>query len=412
MAVNTMEASPTDANRQEAPARPVLIGFADALAAPETAWSILEAGTPVVAFAKRGSRPALRRSKSVSLVEVASPADDARQSVADIRRLMESGSFQAVMPLDDDSLWLCYAAIEDGAEITVVGPAGDAAQLALNKSLQLDAARRAGFAVPPTKHIDSVEDLMSLDALPVILKSVRPIVERNGVLVRPNNYVCASRSELAAAARAWGGAERLLAQPLISGTGEGLFGLAAEDGLHALSAHRRIRMMNPQGSGSSACASAPVDPELALAAERMLSRGEWRGMFMLEFLRAKDGTAWFMELNGRPWGSMALARRSGLEYPAWALRQLYDSRFSPPERPFTNEQICRHLGRELVHLLMVLRGPQSVGLVEWPSRTATVKEILRLDRSQHWYNCRPGDRAVFVDDTLRTVLKCVRSAVR
>ena len=59
----------------------------------------------------------------------------------------------------------------------------------------------------------------------------------------------------------------------------------------------------------------------------MLSHTQWRGMFMLEFLRAKDGTAWFMELNGRPWGSMALARRSGLEYPAWALRQLNDSRF-------------------------------------------------------------------------------------
>lgn len=412
MAVTTTGALPRDANRLQAGARPVLIGFADALAAPETAWSILEAGTPVVAFTKRGSRPALRRSKGVSFVEIASPTVDVRQSVADIRRLMESRAFQAVMPLDDDSVWLCHAAIEDGAEITVVGPVGDAAELALNKSLQLDAARRAGFAVPATKQIDSVEDLMSLDALPVILKSVRPIIERKGVLVRPNNYVCASRSELAVAARAWGGAEPLLAQPLISGTGEGLFGIAAENGLHALSAHRRIRMMNPQGSGSSACASAPVDTELALAAQRMLSPADWRGMFMLEFLRGKDGTAWFMELNGRPWGSMALARRSGLEYPAWALRQLNDGQFSPPELPFTSEQICRHLGRELVHLLMVLRGPQSAALVEWPSRAATVKELLRLDRSQHWYNCRSGDRAVFVDDTLRTVLKCLRSAVR
>jgi predicted ATP-grasp superfamily ATP-dependent carboligase len=412
MALSSLDASPTDATRQNGNQRPILIGFADALAAPETAWSLLEAGTPVVAFAKRGSRPALRRSRTIKLAEVTSPAEDARQAVADIRALAESGAFQAVMPLDDDSVWLCRAALGDGPPIPVVGPVGDAAELSLNKRLQLDAARSAGFHVPPTRQIDSIDDLMSLDTLPAVLKSVRPIVERDGALVRPNNYVCATRSELAAAARAWGGGEPLLAQPLIFGTGEGLFGISSEAGLHALSAHRRMRMMNPQGSGSSACASAPVDPELVAAAEQMLGAAEWRGMFMLEFLRDKDGTAWFIELNGRPWGSMALARRSGLEYPAWALRKLNDSQFLPTERPFTHERVCRHLGRELVHLLMVLRGPRSEALTEWPSRFSTIKTIFRFDRKQQWYNYRRGDRAVFFDDTLQTVLRVVRRASR
>ena len=108
-----------------------------------------------------------------------------------------------MMPLDDAALWLCRAAVSDGTNIPMVGPVGDAAELALNKSLQLDAARRAGFHVPATQHVDSVEDLMSLDTLPAVLKPVRPVVERDGVLVRPKNYVCASRSELAAVARTW-----------------------------------------------------------------------------------------------------------------------------------------------------------------------------------------------------------------
>ena len=37
-------------------------------------------------------------------------------------------------------------------------------------------------------------------------------------------------------------------------------------------------------------------------------------------LRDGEGTAWFMELNGRAWGSMALARRLGHEYPRWAVQ--------------------------------------------------------------------------------------------
>ncbi len=278
----------------------MLIGFADALAAPETAWSLIDGGSEVVAFAKRGSRPALRRSRKVRLVEITPPAHDARRALADLRELIESGAFQSVMPLDDASVWLCRAAHDEGADIRVIGPVGDTAELALNKGLQLDAAQRAGFDVPATRYVESVDELMSIDALPVVLKSARPVLERDGALARPKNYVCATRDELAASARAWHGTDPLLAQPLLLGTGEGLFGLAGERGLHALSAHRRIRMMNPQGSGSSARASTPVDPGLAAAAERMLGDIGWRGMFMLEFLRAEDGTAWFMELNGRP----------------------------------------------------------------------------------------------------------------
>ena len=240
---------------------------------------------------------------------------------------------------------------------------------------------------------------MSLSEFPIVLKPSQPIVDQNGALVRPNGQVCADRAELTRAAHAWGG-EPLLAQPLISGVGEGLFGIAGPTGLHAVSAHRRIRMMNPQGSGSSACSSAPVDPVLAAAAERMLGDAGWRGMYMLEFLRDSDGTPWFMELNGRPWGSMALARRSGLEYPAWAVRQLRDSEFEPAVTSFSG-QTCRHLGRELVHVMMVMRGPRSVALTEWPSRSKAVREVLRFRRNDGWYNWRAGDRRVFVDETLR-----------
>ena len=387
-----------------------MIGFADALSAPECAWSLLEGGHAVAAFASRGSRPPLRRCKEVTIVEMACPKVDLPAARADFRRLLESGCFSAVMPLDDDSVWLCSAAAREGADIPVLGPTGWAAELALDKRLQLDAAAAAGFTLPSTKHIGSVDDIMSLSEFPTVLKPALAIVDQGDVLERPAGRVCANRSELVRAAQAWGG-EPLLAQPLISGTGEGLFGIAGPTGLRALSSHRRIRMMNPQGSGSSACASAQVDPVLVLAAERMLADAGWRGLFMLEFLRDSAGTPWFMELNGRSWGSMALARRAGLEYPAWAVQQLRDDRFEPPTTPYS-EQTCRHLGRELIYLLMVMRGPRSVALTDWPSRSKAVREVLRFNRDDGWYNWRPGARAVFFDETVRTVLNQICRAFK
>jgi predicted ATP-grasp superfamily ATP-dependent carboligase len=396
-------------------ASPVLIGFADALAAPETAWSLLEAGSPVVAFARRGSRPPLRRCKAIRIIEITPPEHDLGQALVDLHKLLRSDAYSAVMPLDDAAVWLCNSAFESGSRVPVAGPTGEAAELALDKRLQLCAAARAGLHVPPTQCLESVDDVMALSEFPVQLKPARPVADRDGRLARGANYVCGNRAELGAAARAWNGAEPLLAQPLLSGVGEGLFGLADPSGLLALSAHRRIRMMNPEGSGSSACASTAVDGQLAHAAARMLSQTRWRGMFMLEFLRDRDGTAWFMELNGRPWGSMALARRAGLEYPAWALRQLGDMDHAPlrqlgdtdyaPASTAPAERLtCRHLGRELVHLLMVFRGPSSVALTQWPSRRRTVCEVLRFSRGDQWYNWRRGESRLFLEDAVGTVL--------
>jgi predicted ATP-grasp superfamily ATP-dependent carboligase len=382
---------------------PVLIGFADALAAPETAWSLLGSGRPVVAFARRGARPALRRCKGVEIVEIAPPERDAGQALADLLALLRSREHLALMPLDDAAVWLCSAASEEEM-VPLVGPSGDTALLALDKRLQLAAAARAGFDVPPTRVVETVDDLLALDQLPVQLKPAQPMMDRGGRLVRGGNFVCGDRDELMAAANAWDGAHPLLAQPLLDGVGEGLFGLAGPDGVHAWSAHRRIRMMNPHGSGSSACASAPVEPELAQAAGRMLQDVGWNGMFMVELLRSRDGTPWFMELNGRPWGSMALARRSGLEYPAWALDRRLDPEAPLPPAPPAQARTCRHLGREIVHLLMVMRGPRSDAVEHWPSRWGAARDVLTFRRDDGWYNWNPRNPGLFVADTVGTVL--------
>lgn len=391
----------------------VLMGYANALAAPETAWSLLEAGAEVTVFARRGTRTALRRCRELTLVEIMPVEEDAERAVEELIELLRLRPYTALMPLDDASVWLCGRLAEtDGGSVSIIGPTGAQAALALDKGLQVQAAERAGFSVPATRRVQSAEEILALTELPLVLKPAHPVRRRGLRLIRGANYVCGDRAELERTARSRDGEEPLLAQPLLRGVGEGLFGLAGPHGLTALSAHRRIRMANPGGSGSSACASIPVDSQLARAAERMLGDAGWRGMFMLEFLRDADGTAWFMELNGRPWGSMALARRAGFEYPAWALRQSDDPSYAPPPTGPFRPQTCRHLGREIVHLLMVLRGPRSVAQDGWPSRWQTVCDVVRIRREDQWYNLRRGDWRLFVEDAVRTLLVQITGALR
>ena len=377
----------------------VLMGFAEAMAAIETAWSLQRAGFDVAAFHRPGSKPALRRVAGVELHAVPAPELDAEGTVAATQALIERLAPRVLLPLDDVAVWVCSRLADVGVD--VAGPLGLAADCALDKSVQLDAAKRAGLPVPATQPLRDLRREGPADS-PVMIKPARAIYELDGKLMRPSGVVSADAQEFKrAVGRPW--PEDTLVQPLIRGVGEGLFGHMGQRGVIAWSAHRRVRMVNPQGSASSACRSQPVDPALIEPSERFLLDVGWRGMFMLEFLRDADGVPWFMELNGRAWGSMALARRRGLEYPAWSVEATLDPGFEPTPPPPSPDILCRNLGLELVHILFVLRGPQSAAQTEWPSRGRTLRDVLQFRRTDRWYNwCRSQPR-VLLADTFGTV---------
>ncbi len=381
----------------------VLIGFAEASAAPEAAWSLLDAGFEVVACARRGRRGALRHARAVTIADVTAPEADAAACAADVARIASQIGAVAAMPLDDAAVWVWDRAFLGNPRM-VAGATGASATLALDKRWQAERARAAGFQVPEWRAVARPADVAGWSRFPCVLKPALA-VRLDGVrLGKGSLAVCEDAASLARAAAELTGAEPMMLQEFVpKGVGEGLFGFVAEGGLRAVSAHRRVRMINPRGSGSSACVSIAADPVLRAAAERMLVGAGWRGLFMIEMLRAEGG-AWFMELNGRAWGSMALARRCGFEYPAWAVEQAIDRAFTPPEPAPAPGLLCRNLGLEAVHLLTVLRGPRDGrGREDWPSPWATLRDVLRVRGTDRWYNWRRGESRVFLADAWRSL---------
>lgn len=385
----------------ESAARPIaLVGFADALAAVESAWSLLDDGFDVVAFSRAGRPPALARVAGVRVVPVTPPEQDVKATLADLRRLVAGTGPAVVLPLDDHAVWLVDHVAADDVTLTVAGPTGDRAALALDKRQQLAVAEAAGLVVPSTTDgaVPPAGDG------PWLVKSALAVVERDGRLARPAGARAATPAAVAAAVEALAGPA--LVQPVVEGVGEGVFGLATDRGVEAWSAHRRIRMMNPKGSGSSACRSQPVDRDLRAGVERFVAATGWRGVFMVELLRDAAGTPWTMELNGRLWGSLALARHRGFAYPAWAARLALDPTYSPaaagavPADP--PEVTARHLGRELVHVAAVAREAIR-GSGDGPPLGRTLVDVARVRRGDRWYNWRSGAARVLVADTAATV---------
>lgn len=388
----------------------VLVGFAEAIAAPEVVWSLVDQGFRVIAFARKGRRSALHHSRHVVCHEITPPEFDIPTALSDLRALLVSlsgsvnGDHRILFPLDDASVWLCSRAPLDQDWI-LAGPCGDNANLALDKYVQVKAAQDAGFNVPKTRLATTSGDIPSMEeSFPIILKPAHSVSPVRDSLYKGPGWICGNGGELERAVVKWANRVPLLVQPYIIGTGEGIFGLATSDGIRAWSAHRRLRMMNPHGSGSSACVSQAVPEELRSPVERLITKAGWRGLFMIELLRDNSGKAWFMELNGRPWGSMALARRQGLEYPAWSVRLAIDAQLSfATDHSGTPGLVCRHLGRELLYPLFVLRGPKSKALSNWPSVLKAIRDIIRVRRGDVFYNWRKDDPKVFVSDCYYTI---------
>ena len=390
----------------------VLVGFAEAMAAPEVVWSLVDGGFRVIAFARKGRASAMRYSRYVECHEICPPEVDLQTSLADLQSLLASMDGKAdepqriLFPLDDKAVWLS-SRVKLETRWILAGPSGPNADLALTKCLQIHMAQDAGFDVPKTLIARSAADVLAFataESFPIILKAAECVPVSEGRLHSCRKWICANSRELERAMAEWGELVPLLVQPFIVGTGEGVFGLAAPDGIRAWSAHRRLRMMNPEGSGSSACVSQPVAQELRSKVEAFIRKSGWRGLFMIEVLRDNSGRVWFVELNGRPWGSMALCRRQGLEYPAWHVDLAMDeqSRAGLAVAPGPGV-VCRNAGREFMHLLFVLRGARSNALTKWPSSWETISNLFRFHREDGLYNWRRDDPRVFLADFYYTI---------
>ncbi len=106
-----------------------------------------------------------------------------------------------------------------------------------------------------------------------------------------------------------------LVQRHVEGEGCGLFVLALRGRLLRMFAHRRLREKPPSGGVSTLCVSVSPPEDLAFAASRWVAQLSWSGIAMLEFRReARSGIAYLLEVNARPWGSLALAAASGLDF--------------------------------------------------------------------------------------------------
>jgi len=195
-------------------------------------------------------------------------------------------------------------------------------ELAFDKGLTLELARRIGVPVPAT-HIAGdhaeIETAAEKIGFPLVIKP-RHSYYWTGSDFRLNGGPTYARNlaELRAALVLLDRAQPPpLLQAWVPGTGRGVFLLLARDGtLSAAFAHGRVRDVHPSGSASVVRSSVALDPSLLEQSVALLRAMRMWGVAMVEYrVDRRTGQALLLEVNARLWGSIQLAVDAGVDFP-------------------------------------------------------------------------------------------------
>ena len=243
------------------------------------------------------------------------PPSDARVVDA-VLEIARTTGCDVLIPCNDSTL--AFVARHEGAlraALRVEAPSADVIRRVLDKDETLRIATECGIAVPRSYAVRDREELGRLAGeirFPVVVKPTRKSADA-AFKVRYYADFAALDAEFVRDARF---GEHHLVQEFCTGDGVGI-GMLVRDGRPvAMIQHRRLKEHPWSGGVSVTAISEPIDPTLAELSLRLLRAIEWDGVAMVEWKHDRArGTAVLMEVNGRFWGSHALAVAAGLDLP-------------------------------------------------------------------------------------------------
>jgi len=137
----------------------------------------------------------------------------------------------------------------------------------------------------------------------------------------------------------------VLVQMLVSGIGIGQEFLACDGEIILSFEHERIH--EPLGSGGSSYRkSVPLHAGMLECSRKLIRALNWNGVCMIEYRwDPKTDIFWFMEINGRFWGSLPLAIRAGADFSA-ALISLELGGVKPSDTSYRTGLFARNIVKD------------------------------------------------------------------
>ena len=217
-------------------------------------------------------------------------------------------------------------------------------QKAFDKSKTLEYAKKLNIDHPETVEISNSQELdSSIENLkfPVVLKFTVDTPEPIPPDLRFKYKYAFSKEELLKILEKYKEYDHFpLIQEYIPGYGIGVELCIYKNQVVGAFQHERIHEYPISGGVSVYRKSAPLSPDLYESSLRLLREMEWEGVAMVEFRKdLKENRTALMEINGRFWGSLPLALKSGVNFPYILYLSMGKGESPKPKKYLLNKKV-------------------------------------------------------------------------
>lgn len=297
----------------------VLVTDGETRACVAAVRGLAAAGFEVISAAPHGQVAPAHWSRAVAgRIRTPDPLADEDGFVAALESAVRGGEIELLLPGSDAALLDISrgrARLEPHVRIGL--PSTADVWRSLDKVELTEAATRCGLTPPPTIVCQGAGEALAAAAelgYPVVVKPLRSVIENGPVRRHSGSELAAAPAELVAIVDGCGG--EVLVQRRAVGALVSLGGVFAGGRLLGEAVSRYKRTWRP-GAGN-ACYSETIDgsPELRSRVSGLLTDLGWEGLFELELIERAEGGWHAIDMNPRPYGSMALAIGAGCNLPA------------------------------------------------------------------------------------------------
>lgn len=235
---------------------------------------------------------------------------------------------RVVLPGHDGSIDVLRSRRTDIERLTALPLASEQAlDIAVSKAKTLSLAHSLGIAVPRSVLVTDTQCIASAIediGTPAVIKPLHSWVEQGGVGTRlTSELVTSVDGARQGLERTLSGGCHALVQEWLPGRRDAVSLLYAHGRVWARFAQTSYREFPALGGVSVLCESIPLLHDIVGPAEALIRAIGLEGCSMVEFRRDSRGSPVLMEINPRIGGSVALAVRSGVNFPKlvydWAL---------------------------------------------------------------------------------------------
>jgi len=296
-----------------------------------------------------------------------SPFSDVRGYLDDIKKIIEKEKPEVFLPINEETLLPLLEHREELEKIIKLPlPPNEILAKASNKILAGEVVKLLNIPCPKEGR-----------EFPLVARPIQSRRIEGNEIVADKLFYIRSKKDLSQI-----DLERYFLQEYLPGQGYGFYALFDRGNPKAYFMMRRIHEV-PFTGGPSSLRESIYDENLKEYGLRILEALNWHGVAMVEFRKDKrDGDFKFIEINGRLWGSLALAYYAGVDFP-WLLFQLAQGEKIQEKFDYKLGIRCRWLFGDVSYLLSVLFGRK----IDWrPSRLKAILEFFNFFQKDLHYD--------------------------